>query len=184
MVSTVTEQDGRLVCSCRPPANWSASSTGTTRFGSEGVLCASGAPVSTVRRTVPGARGCAKDSETGCSRQAALASFTTSVFPFTPAEIAAKHAYAFELAVVNQSTATTADNRFAIDLNGVEKFASPTDRQMAMGEKASFNVEPGELKPGWNTINTRFLGSSGWITFDYYKFEISDFHLGMAIFIR
>lgn len=101
---------------------------------------------------------------------------------YVPAEIAAKHAYAFELAVVNQSAAGIPS--FAIDLNGVEKFASPTDRQMAMGEKASFNVEPGELKPGWNTISTRFLASSGWITFDYYKFEISDFHLGMAIFIR
>ena len=101
---------------------------------------------------------------------------------YVPAEIAAKHAHAFELAVVNQ--VATGIPSFAIDLNGVEKFASPTDRQMTTGEKVTFDVESGELNPGWNTITMRFTGASGWITFDYYKFAISDYHLGMAILLR
>ena len=78
---------------------------------------------------------------------------------YVPAEIAAKHAFAFESAMSDQSTGD-ADNLFAIDLNGVEKFVAPTGRKMAKGEPIAFEVAPGELNPGWNTIHLRSTSSS------------------------
>ena len=101
---------------------------------------------------------------------------------YVPAEIAAKHAFAFESAMSDQSTGD-ADNLFAIDLNGVEKFVAPTGRKMAKGEPIAFEVAPGELNPGWNTIHLRHVGGN-WLTFDFFQFRISDYNPGTIFLLR
>ena len=101
---------------------------------------------------------------------------------YVPAEIAAKHAFAFESAMSDQEGGA-ADNLFAIDLNGVEKFVAPTGRKMAKGEPIAFEVAPGELNPGWNTIHLRYVGGS-WLTFDFFQFRISDYNPGTIFLLR
>ena len=101
---------------------------------------------------------------------------------YVPAEIAAKHAFAFESAMSDQATGD-ADNLFAIDLNGVEKFVAPTGRKMAKGEPIAFEVAPGELNPGWNTIHLRHVGGN-WLTFDFFQFRISDYNPGTIFLLR
>ena len=103
---------------------------------------------------------------------------------YVPAEIAAKHAHAFKLAVASKSEQSGSQLSFAVSLNGVEKLVAPTGRPIMAGDTFTVQIEPGELKPGWNTINTQYRGTSGGVTFDYYKFAISDCKIGLSIYVR
>lgn len=101
---------------------------------------------------------------------------------YMPAEIAAKHAFTFETAMSDQSD--NPEILFAIDLNDEEKFTAPKDRKMKKGESISFEVAPGELKPGWNTLHTRYLSTAGWTTFDFFQLKISDYNPATFLIIR
>ena len=48
----------------------------------------------------------------------------------------------------------------------------------------AFDVNKGEMRPGWNTLNQQFLDSSGYMTFDFFQLDISDYFPGTILFVR
>jgi hypothetical protein len=107
----------------------------------------------------------------------------TYVHFYVPPEIATNHSYTFVSRYSNESASTTTTNSFRILLNGVEKYHSPV-QGLNMYDYFSFDVEKGGLLPGWNTLNPQFLDPTGYMSFDYLYFGISDYNLATFLLIR
>ncbi|MBO7688851.1 MAG: hypothetical protein J6V72_20895, partial [Kiritimatiellae bacterium] len=74
-------------------------------------------------------------------------------------------------------------NSFRILLNDVEKYRSPV-QGLNKYDPIAFDVNKGEMRPGWNTLNQQFLDSSGYMTFDFFQLDISDYFPGTILFVR
>ena len=107
----------------------------------------------------------------------------TYIHFYIPPEIATNHSYTFTSRYDDETSATTTTNSFRILLNDVEKYRSPV-QGLNKGTPIAFEVDKGELLPGWNTLNQQFVDSSGWMTFDYFYLGISDYNPGTILLIR
>ena len=106
----------------------------------------------------------------------------TYIHFYVPPEIATNHSYTFT-SRYNDECKTTTTNAFRILLNDVEKYRSP-ELGLNLNDNISFEVEKGGLQPGWNTLNQQFIDPSGWMTFDFFQFSISDYCPGTFIILR
>ena len=65
----------------------------------------------------------------------------------------------------------------------MEKYRSPV-QGLNKNDPFAFEVNKGEVRPGWNTLNQQFLDPSGYMTFDYFYFGISDYNPGTILLVR
>ena len=107
----------------------------------------------------------------------------TFIHFYMPAELATNHCFTFKSRYNAESASTATTNSFRILLNNVEKYRSPV-QGLNRDDPFGFEVNKGEMLPGWNTFNQQFLDSSGYMTFDFFQLDISDYFPGTILFIR
>ena len=107
----------------------------------------------------------------------------TYIHFYMPAELATNHCFTFTSRYNAESAAAATTNSFRILLNDVEKYRSPV-QGLNRDDPFAFEVNKGELLPGWNTLNQQFLDPTGYMTFDYFQFAISDYCPGTFLIIR
>jgi hypothetical protein len=107
----------------------------------------------------------------------------TYIHFYVPPELATNHCYQFKSVYCDESASTATTNSFRILLNDVEKYRSPV-QGLNKYDPIAFDVNKGEMRPGWNTLNQQFLDSSGYMTFDFFQLDISDYFPGTILFVR
>ena len=107
----------------------------------------------------------------------------TYIHFYMPAELATNHCFTFTSRYNDESSSTATTNSFRILLNDVEKYRSPV-QGLNKNDSFAFEVNKGEVRPGWNTLNQQFLDSSGYMTFDYFYLGISDYNPGTFLLVR
>ena len=107
----------------------------------------------------------------------------TYIHFYMPAELATNHCFTFTSRYDDETSATTTTNSFRILLNDVEKYRSPV-QGLNKHDPFAFEVNKGELRPGWNTLNQQFVDPTGWMTFDYFYLGISDYNPGTFLLVR
>ena len=107
----------------------------------------------------------------------------TYIHFYVPPELATNHCYQFKSVYCDESASTATTNSFRILLNDVEKYRSPV-QGLNKYDPIAFEVNKGEMRPGWNTLNQQFLDSTGYMTFDFFQLDISDYFPGTILFIR
>ena len=111
-----------------------------------------------------------------------------------PERIAARHAFSFSGRVVaegandysvltNQLGYVKDQWPFSVYLNGEKKFSTGG---MRMTSPYSFNVAPGEIKPGWNVITHRndVTGATCWVCWDFHRLTLVPNPSGTIMIIR
>ena len=111
-----------------------------------------------------------------------------------PERIAARHAFSFSGRVVaegandysvltNQLGYVKDQWPFSVYLNGERKYSTGG---MKMTSPYSFDVAPGELKPGWNVITHRndVTGAVCWVCWDFHRLTLVPIPSGTMMIIR
>ena len=113
-----------------------------------------------------------------------------------PERIAARHAFTFSGRVVAEGAGaaeySTLTNQlgyvkdqwpFSVYLNGEKKFSTGG---MRMTSPYSFNVAPGEIKPGWNVITHRndVTGATCWVCWDFHRLNLVPIPSGTIMIMR
>ena len=111
-----------------------------------------------------------------------------------PERIAARHAFSFSGRVVaegandysvlpNQLGYVKDQWPFSVYLNGERKYSTGG---MKMTSPYSFDIAPGELKPGWNVITHRndVTGAVCWVCWDFHRLNLVPIPSGTMMILR